>query len=209
MRRVDLRRAHGAPGGHLYSKGCRCSLCRAEKKQRARTYNILHRDERAAYRDKWFSEHPDAHREYRRRERVKNHARYVSYRRDYFQAHKDRIQEQHRAYRESNQDKVRAYFRKYREDHPEKMSALNRARKARDRGAPGVHTEQDVLAQHKRQHGRCFWCNCKVGDSYHVDHVIPLKLGGSNGPENLVIACPFCNLSKHARHPMDFAGVMF
>jgi 5-methylcytosine-specific restriction endonuclease McrA len=31
-------------------------------------------------------------------------------------------------------------------------------------------------------------------------------LGGSNGPENIVIACPHCNQSKNAKHPMDFCG---
>ena len=45
----------------------------------------------------------------------------------------------------------------------------------------------------------------KVGGDYHVDHVIPLILGGSNGPENLVIACPRCNLSKGAKMPHEFS----
>jgi 5-methylcytosine-specific restriction endonuclease McrA len=65
-----------------------------------------------------------------------------------------------------------------------------------------------VRDQYGRQRGRCYYCHEKVGDSYHVDHVIPLALGGGNGPENLVIACPRCNLTKYAKHPMDFAGVL-
>lgn len=44
---------------------------------------------------------------------------------------------------------------------------------------------------------------------YHVDHVVPISLGGSDGPENLVLTCPNCNHRKHAKHPMDFAGVLF
>jgi 5-methylcytosine-specific restriction endonuclease McrA len=43
---------------------------------------------------------------------------------------------------------------------------------------------------------------------YHVDHVTPLALEGSDGPENIVLACSHCNQSKGAKHPMDFAGVM-
>jgi 5-methylcytosine-specific restriction endonuclease McrA len=73
-------------------------------------------------------------------------------------------------------------------------------------GNGGTHTAADVAAQRARQRGRCYWCHEKVGKSYHVDHVMPLALGGSNGPENIVIACISCNLRKSAKHPMDWAG---
>ena len=36
---------------------------------------------------------------------------------------------------------------------------------------------------------------------YHVDHRMPLSLGGSNYPDNLQLLCPTCNLSKSATHP--------
>lgn len=42
----------------------------------------------------------------------------------------------------------------------------------------------------------------------HIDHVWPLSKGGSNGPENLVLACAECNLRKSAKTPMEFAGVL-
>jgi 5-methylcytosine-specific restriction endonuclease McrA len=57
-----------------------------------------------------------------------------------------------------------------------------------------------------RQRGKCHWCGEKVGRFYHVDHVVPLSKGGSNGPENLVIACAFCNISKHDRLPHEWSG---
>jgi len=49
----------------------------------------------------------------------------------------------------------------------------------------------------------------RIDGGYHVDHVTPLVLDGSNGPENFVIACAACNLCKGAKHPMDFAGILF
>jgi len=79
---------------------------------------------------------------------------------------------------------------------------------ARKQSSSGSHSAADVAAQYKRQRGRCFWCQDRVGDTYHVDHVMPLILRGSNGPENLVISCPTCNFSKGGSHPMDFAGVL-
>jgi 5-methylcytosine-specific restriction endonuclease McrA len=107
-----------------------------------------------------------------------------------------------------NREKRKAAVRAYRVANPEKRAAMHRLYRARKRSAPGKHAAEDVAAQHKRQKGRCYWCGKRVGRKYHVDHVIPLIHGGSNGPENLVIACEHCNTSKSGRHPMDFAGRM-
>jgi 5-methylcytosine-specific restriction endonuclease McrA len=43
-----------------------------------------------------------------------------------------------------------------------------------------------------------------VGDTYHVDHVVPLVRGGSDDPSNLVIACVPCNLSKGDKLPHEW-----
>lgn len=53
--------------------------------------------------------------------------------------------------------------------------------------------------QYEVQRGKCHWCGIALGDDYHVDHVIPLVKGGSNGPENIVCSCPPCNLRKGAK----------
>jgi 5-methylcytosine-specific restriction endonuclease McrA len=46
----------------------------------------------------------------------------------------------------------------------------------------------------------------EVGDTYHVDHVVPISKGGSNDPSNLVVACAPCNLRKNDKLPHEFAG---
>jgi len=42
--------------------------------------------------------------------------------------------------------------------------------------------------------------NCK----FHFDHIIPVKLGGKNTIENLVLTCTKCNLSKGIKSREDF-----
>lgn len=80
--------------------------------------------------------------------------------------------------------------------------AANRRRRARKSGARGSHTGADILRQYETQRGRCYYCGVELASvKPHVDHVIPLDQGGSDSPENLVIACRFCNLSKHNRTP--------
>lgn len=83
----------------------------------------------------------------------------------------------------------------------------NRHAKALRNG--GSHTKKDIEAQYARQGGTCFYCGAAVGGKFHVDHVVPISRGGSDGPENLVIACPLCNRRKGAKHPAEFAGIMF
>jgi len=71
----------------------------------------------------------------------------------------------------------------------------------------GVHKPEDITEILKRQKFKCAECGVSVKDkkNRHVDHIMPLALGGSNWPTNLQILCPPCNLSKSAKHPIDFA----
>ena len=70
-------------------------------------------------------------------------------------------------------------------------------------------SQMTIKRQRDSQKNRCWWCGKKLKGSYHVDHRIPLSRGGSNWPENIVIACPFCNLSKCDKTPLEFAGRLF
>lgn len=120
----------------------------------------------------------------------------------------DKIREFRRTYRVNNPDKARDRDRKYHLDlmriNPDRVRAYRQNRRARKLQNGGNHTAADIQAQYKSQRGKCWWCGKKVGDKYHVDHRVPLARGGSNAPENLVIACPKCNLSKGARLPHEW-----
>ncbi len=127
-------------------------------------------------------------------------------RNQHYADHAERYSEYNRSFYAANAEEKKRMAREWHERNPERARAHARASAARRRRAPGNHTAADVDAQYARQRGRCYWCGERVGQTYHVDHVIPLKLGGSNAPENIVVACPRCNQVKHAKHPMDFAG---
>lgn len=111
---------------------------------------------------------------------------------------------QNRAYRTANSDAISERRRALYAADPTKVTAARQRRRAALANAEGTHTAADIQAQYKRQHGRCYWCGEKVGKSYHVDHVIPLSRGGTNWPDNLVIACPTCNTSKGAKLPHEW-----
>jgi hypothetical protein len=49
----------------------------------------------------------------------------------------------------------------------------------------------------RRDEHTCQYCGEKAPDvTLHVDHVVPVTLGGSDKPDNLVAACKDCNLGK-------------
>ena len=59
----------------------------------------------------------------------------------------------------------------------------------------------DLLAQWRH---KCAYCGTHVveGKNLHIDHVMPLALGGANHVANTVPACAKCNTSKGAKHPV-------
>ncbi len=75
---------------------------------------------------------------------------------------------------------------------------------SRRSAAAGSYSRTDVDRLFQQQDGKCAYCSCKLR-RFHVDHIIPLARGGSNWPDNLALACTFCNLSKGAKTPEEFS----
>ncbi len=63
----------------------------------------------------------------------------------------------------------------------------------RTRGRRWMAVRARVL---RRDGGVCHWC---AGPADHVDHLLPLALGGTDDDGNLVAACASCNLGRGAR----------
>lgn len=70
----------------------------------------------------------------------------------------------------------------------------------------GKHTAADIKRLFRLQRGKCACCRVSIADGYHVDHIQPLVLGGSNDKANLQLLCPTCNLRKGAKPPERWAA---
>lgn len=59
-----------------------------------------------------------------------------------------------------------------------------------------------------RDKSTCWLCNkhCEPNE-IHLDHVIPLALGGPHTADNIRVACAQCNIRKAATHPDDLHDV--
>jgi 5-methylcytosine-specific restriction endonuclease McrA len=217
--RVNLLHAHGSPTRYLSNKGCRCVACLAAVTDHHRRYDAEHRGERIGRMAAWRAANPDKTTAYSAAYYAEHREERLAYNAAYHETHREEIAAGKRAWEAAHQQERRARrderlgdhaeaSKRWRERNPEQRGVDRRNRRAREARASGVHSATDVKTQYVRQEGRCYWCDEETGRHYHVDHVIPLARGGSNGPENIVIACPSCNLRKSAKLPHEFAERM-
>src|SRR5581483_6330466 len=109
----------------------------------------------------------------------------------------ERGRERSRAYRKANPDKVREALRDWYRRHPEVVAQRNALRRARTEGTAAERFAPSEI--YERDGGRCHICKRPVSASrFHLDHLIPLSLGGPHTRENVAIAHPRCNIKRGA-----------
>lgn len=91
------------------------------------------------------------------------------------------------------------------EERKRRDVALSHNRRARKRDAGGTHTAADIAELRERQKDKCAFCLKTLGAEVHIDHYVPLALGGRNDRGNLRLLHPTCNLAKGAKHPAEHA----
>lgn len=123
----------------------------------------------------------------------------------YYALKKDEIRNKQSEYYKKNREKLIQYASVYSEKNKDRVRSYKANNRAKRKNAAGRHTKDDIQRILKDQKHKCANCLCDVSGGYHVDHIMPLKLGGTNWPDNLQILCPTCNLRKNAKHPIDWA----
>jgi 5-methylcytosine-specific restriction endonuclease McrA len=98
----------------------------------------------------------------------------------------------------SNRNKI------YRQNNKERISLRNRARRLKLSKSKITQKEiNDLIIEHN---SCCYYCSTQVksGINLHLDHKVPLSLGGENKIENLVPSCKTCNLRKGTKTDVEF-----
>lgn len=94
-----------------------------------------------------------------------------------------------------------ATTRAYRAANPERVREWDQRRAGRETGRLPKNT---IVNLRKLQRGKCAVCWIDLDAGYHVDHIVPLALGGKHERMNIQLLCPTCNVRKAAKHPVDF-----
>lgn len=150
-----------------------------------------------------------------------------------YKASPNRVIEQNKVWRDANKDRVNALERaRYAKNPSHKQAsnakwAMENQERNRERFAVWAANNREsraITKQNRRareslgklsrnlvnklfelQRGKCA-CGCKrpLGADYHLDHRMPLALGGSNTDDNMQLLRKVCNLQKSAKHPVAF-----
>ena len=104
----------------------------------------------------------------------------------------------------ANPSRFIAYRAAYAKANPEAGRLIRANRRARKLAAGGKLSKGLSAKLFKLQRGKCACCKLPLGDNYHLDHIMPLALGGSNTDDNIQLLRQICNNQKHAKHPVDF-----
>ena len=95
---------------------------------------------------------------------------------------------------------LRESVKKYRKKNPYKFKEWAHTRAKRKMGRLPRGT---IKTKQEQQNYKCAYCGIDTTVKFHVDHIIPLAMGGNHIPENIQITCPSCNVRKWTK--LDFS----
>jgi len=177
------------------------SLNREKAISRAVAWNKTNQERRSEIMKKWNAGHIDQMRELRAAY-VRNNPLKVKLKNERWRKlNKTRDKLNKTSWAKVNPDKVKQARDEWRVKNPHRWMVDTHARRARTRGR---FTQRRVSQLKQDQSGKCVYCPTPL-DKFHIDHIMPLALGGSNTDDNIQLLCPKCNLRKHSKHPDVFA----
>lgn len=144
----------------------------------------------------------------RRRERLLADPAKLSFERSknaqYMRDNYERNREKREAYNRENSAKIVMQVTAWRALNWEAVARHANNRRARKAAVGGKLTRDLSTRLYDLQKGRCACCKIALGNSFDLDHIVPLFRGGANVDSNIQLLCDKCNSSKGAKDPVVF-----
>lgn len=116
----------------------------------------------------------------------------------------ERVKEGSAGWYAANPERKKGTAAAWAKANPEACRTHTQNRRARKIENGGVLSSGLPAKLFKLQKGKCPCCNLPLGDDYHMDHKMPLALGGPNVDDNMQLLRSTCNQQKSKKHPIDF-----
>ena len=175
------------------SKACRA--CDRERSRKRRESNPSYYRQ---YYEVNLEKERERGRKYREVNPDKGRERVLKWQRD----NPDKVRERDRKHYEANQAKVCERNRKWKSDNTDKINVNGQNRRARIKGNGGKLSKDIIKRLLLEQNEKCACCGADLSQTgYHLDHIMPLALGGINDDSNVQLLTPTCNMRKGAKHP--------
>lgn len=160
-----------------------------ERKKVAAAWRLANKDRLATEKAKWYAGNKDG-------ARLAAAARYA--------ANPEENRAKARAWAQENPERVKANRLAWRLANPGARKVIENNRRARKINSGGKLTKGLTKKLFALQRGMCPCCKQPLGDNYHLDHIVPLALGGVNEDWNMQLLRQRCNNQKHAKDPIHF-----
>lgn len=126
---------------------------------------------------------------------------------EYYAKNKEKIAKYHAERRNDPaiKEALRSYKKQWKQNNPDIVSIQQHNRRSKIRAIDGTLSKNIRSVLWDIQKGRCVYCNIDLNEvTVHVDHIMPLALGGTNTDDNVQLTCAPCNYKKHYKHPDIF-----
>ena len=143
----------------------------------------------AAIKNSWRESNPQANKEIKAR---------------HYKKHACKVKAKSAAYRAENPVSTKEAIAAWNKANPDARRIYEQNRRSRKESSGGKLSSNISEKLFKLQKGKCACCKLPLGNDYHLDHIMPLALGGSNTDDNMQLLRQRCNNQKCARHPIDF-----
>ena len=183
-------------GVERYASG-HCKACSRVSKEKWKAANVKKFNEDIT---KWRVAHPEKVRAAKAKWYASNPGRVKEYRKE----NSKKINAANAKWRALNPEKAKASIERWNAEHPEAKRIYCQNRRARKRANGGILSRGLAEKLFALQKGKCPCCALPLGSDYHLDHRMPLALGGANEDWNMQLLRAFCNNQKKAKHPVEF-----
>jgi hypothetical protein len=172
----------------------------AWRESKGPSYKIAARERTAEWRKDNIEQYRITNKQYAK----KNKERIASYQVEYYAKNVEIKKRNAREWLKNNRVKSNKTKAQYNAKHPEQNRISRHNRRAKIRKTGGKLSKGLATKLIQLQQGKCACCALPLGDNFHLDHIMPIKLGGQNIDSNIQLLRSTCNQQKHAKHPVDF-----